>query len=158
MPIIFYIMSVLTQIVHSLCFILTMSEGGIVILVIDLRNPKPIYEQIKDNIKQLIVSGALKQDEKLPSVRELAQLSSINPNTIQKSLRDLEAEGFIYTVTGRGNFVASSPRHQNPGKVEELKSTMRQTVGELYFLGVSREEIDAVIDEIQYSNKEDNQG
>ena len=135
-----------------------MSEGGIVILVIDLRNPKPIYEQIKDNIKQLIVSGALKQDEKLPSVRELAQLSSINPNTIQKSLRDLEAEGFIYTVTGRGNFVASSPRHQNPGKVEELKSTVRQTVGELYFLGVSREEIDAVIDEIQYSNKEDNQG
>ena len=158
MPIIFYIMSVLTQIVHSLCFILTMSEGGIVILVIDLRNPKPIYEQIKDNIKQLIVSGALKQDEKLPSVRELAQLSSINPNTIQKSLRDLEAEGFIYTVTGRGNFVASSPRHYNPGKVEELKSTVRQTVGELYFLGVSREEIDAVIDEIQYSNKEDNQG
>ncbi|HBR03968.1 MAG TPA: GntR family transcriptional regulator, partial [Ruminiclostridium sp.] len=54
-------------------------------IVVDLRNPKPIYEQIKDNIKQLIVTGALKQDEKLPSVRELAQTTSINPNTIQKA-------------------------------------------------------------------------
>lgn len=114
----------------------------------DLRNPKPIYEQIKDNIKQLIVNGALKQDEKLPSVRELAQSTSINPNTIQKAYRDLETDGFIYTVTGRGNFVAAWPQHKNPQRVDALKASLRSEIGELFFLGLTRQEILELVDEI----------
>lgn len=131
-----YIISVLLYIVHL---------GGIAIIVVDLRNPKPIYEQIKDNIKQLIVTGALKQDEKLPSIRELAQTTSINPNTIQKAYRDLEADGFIYTVTGRGNFVAPSPKDTNPKRIDELTATLISAVSELVFLGLPRNKILAIV-------------
>ena len=111
------------------------------IIAIDLRNPKPIYEQIKDNIKQLIITGALKQDEKLPSVRELAQTTSINPNTIQKAYKDLESEGFIYTVSGRGNFVAPSPKKLDSKRVEALYNTLKATVSELAYLGDSKNNI-----------------
>lgn len=121
------------------------SKGGIPIIVVDLRNSKPIYEQIKDNIKHLIVSGALKQDEKLPSIRELAQTTSINPNTIQKAFRDLESDGFIYTITGRGNFVAPSPKLFNPKRIQELYDTLKGAIAELNFLGIPESEILAVI-------------
>jgi GntR family transcriptional regulator len=112
-----------------------------------LRNPKPIYEQIKDNIKQLIITGALKQDEKLPSVRELAQTTSINPNTIQKAYRDLESEGFIYTVTGRGNFVSPSPKTANPKRIGELYESIRSAIYELIYYGTSEADIQAVVRE-----------
>jgi GntR family transcriptional regulator len=115
------------------------------IIAIDLRNPKPIYEQIKDKIKQLIIFGALKPDEKLPSVRELAQTTSINPNTIQKAYKDLESDGFIYTVSGRGNFVAPSPKKADSKRLEELYATLRATVGELSYLGVPEKNITEVV-------------
>lgn len=115
--------------------------GVIPIIAIDLRNPKPIYEQIRDNIKQLIITGAIKQHEQLPSIRELAQTTSINPNTIQKAYRDLEAEEFIYTVTGRGNFVAPSPKRVDSERVEKLYNALKATVGELAYLGVSESNI-----------------
>lgn len=116
-------------------------KGGIAIIVVDLRNPKPIYEQIRDNIKQLIVTGALKQDEKLPSIRELAQTTSINPNTIQKAYRDLESDGYIYTVTGRGHFVAPSSGNVDPKRIEELYHTIRNAVNELIFFGIPEGDI-----------------
>lgn len=115
------------------------------IIAIDLRNPKPIYEQIKDNIKQLIITGALKQDEKLPSVRELAQTTSINPNTIQKAYKDLESDGFVYTVSGRGNFVAPSPKKIDSKRVEALYNTLKATVSELAYLGDSENNIINVV-------------
>jgi GntR family transcriptional regulator len=115
------------------------------IIAIDLRNPKPIYEQIKDNIKQLIITGAIKQHEQLPSIRELAQATSINPNTIQKAYKDLEAEEFIYTVTGRGNFVAPSPKRLDSERVEKLYDTLKATVGELVYLGVHESSIVEVV-------------
>ncbi|NLB77837.1 MAG: GntR family transcriptional regulator [Clostridiaceae bacterium] len=114
-------------------------------IAIDLRNPKPIYEQIKDNIKQLIITGALKQDEKLPSVRELAQTTSINPNTIQKAYKDLESDGFVYTVSGRGNFVAPSPKKIDSKRVEALYNTLKATVSELAYLGDSENNIINVV-------------
>ena len=115
------------------------------IIAIDLRNPKPIYEQIKDNIKQLIITGALKPDEKLPSVRELAQTTSINPNTIQKAYRDLESDGFIYTVSGRGNFVAPSPKNVDSKRLEELYDILRAAVGELSYLGAAQSNIIEIV-------------
>ena len=74
-------------------------------IVLDYRDKRPIYEQIVDRIQTLILSGALEPDEKLPSVRALAVDLSINPNTIQRAYSELEREGFIYSVKGRGNFV-----------------------------------------------------
>ncbi len=115
--------------------------GVIPIIAIDLRNPKPIYEQIRDNIKQLIITGAIKQHEQLPSIRELAQATSINPNTIQKAYKDLESEEFIYTVTGRGNFVAPSPKRLDSERVEKLYNAMKAAVGELAYLGVPESNI-----------------
>lgn len=120
-------------------------KGVIPIIAIDLRNPKPIYEQIKDNIKQLIITGSLKQDEKLPSIRDLAQTTAINPNTIQKAYKDLESDGFIYVVAGRGNFVAPTPKKLDPKQIHNLYNTLKATVGELSFLGVPESKIIGVV-------------
>ncbi len=119
----------------------------ITIIVIDLRSPKPIYEQIRDNIKQLIITGALKQDEKLPSIRELSQTTSINPNTIQKAFRELESEGFVYTVPGRGSFVAPPPKKINPDRTNELFQNIKSAVNELIFLGIAQDKITQFIRE-----------
>lgn len=71
-------------------------------LELNYRDARPIYEQIKDGLRRLILSDVIRQDEKLPSVRELASQLAINPNTIQKAYRELEQEGYVYTVSGRG--------------------------------------------------------
>ena len=68
---------------------------------LDLKSRVPIYEQLVDKVKQLIIQGVLKPDEKLPSVRSLAQELTINPNTIQKAYRELEREGYIYSLPAR---------------------------------------------------------
>ena len=73
---------------------------------LNYRDSRPIYEQIKDGLRKLIVTGAMLPDEKLPSVRALAQQLSINPNTIQRAYADLEGEGYIYSVPGKGSFAA----------------------------------------------------
>ena len=71
---------------------------------LNYRDAKPIYEQIKDGMRHLVISNALTADEKLPSVRELAATLAINPNTIQRAYRDLEKEGYVYTISGKGTF------------------------------------------------------
>ena len=71
---------------------------------INYRDPRPVYEQVSDGFKKLIVAGIIKKDEKMPSVRELASTYAINPNTIQRAYRDLENDGYIYSVPGKGSF------------------------------------------------------
>ena len=73
---------------------------------LDLKSRTSIYEQIVDNIKELILSGVLRAEDKLPSVRELSKTLTVNPNTTQKAYRELEYQGFVYTVSGLGTFVA----------------------------------------------------
>lgn len=75
-------------------------------IVLDMSDKRPIYEQIVDRMKELIALEVLSKDEKLPSVRQMAIDLSINPNTIQRAYAELEHSGFIYSVKGRGNFVA----------------------------------------------------
>lgn len=67
---------------------------------------RPIYEQIKEKFKQLIISGAMPTDAQLPSVRDLAQQMAINPNTIQRAYKELEAEGYIYSVRAKGDVLS----------------------------------------------------
>ena len=81
-------------------------------LTLNYRDSRPIYEQIKDGLRRMIVTGAMKQDEKLPSVRSLATQLSINPNTIQRAYNELEAEGYIYSVAGKGSFVSGTAAPQ----------------------------------------------
>ena len=80
---------------------------------INYRDSRPIYEQVRDGLRRLIVSGSLPLGEKLPSVRELSTQLTINPNTIQRAYRELESEGYIYTVSGKGS---CSGRYHAAGK------------------------------------------
>lgn len=75
-------------------------------IIIDYKDRRPIYEQIIERFQDLIVKGILKPDSQLPSVRNLAMELSINPNTIQRAYMELERQGFIYSVKGRGSFVS----------------------------------------------------
>ena len=110
-------------------------------IFVDVRSPKPLYEQIKDSIRNQMIRGLLQPDDKLPSVRELARQAAINPNTIQKAYRDLEAEGLIYTAPGRGCFVAQPKAEYAQRRKEELWRQMEPLVAELRYLGVDAQEI-----------------
>ncbi len=79
-------------------------------IIIDYKDTRPIYEQVAEKFKALILKGAMQADEQMPSVRSLAMELSINPNTIQKAYTELEREGFIYTVKGRGNFISGTEK------------------------------------------------
>ena len=79
-------------------------------IVLDYRDRRPLYEQITERFQELMYKEILKENEKLPSVRSLAMELSINPNTIQRAYTELERQGFIYSVKGRGSFVADSKR------------------------------------------------
>ena len=90
-------------------------------IVLDYQDRRPLYEQIVEKVRHLILNGALKPGEKMPSVRQLAMDLSINPNTIQRAYAELERNGFIYSVKGRGSFVGSisRPREQKCRELEE---------------------------------------
>lgn len=102
---------------------------------LNYRDAKPIYEQIKDGIRRLVISGVVAADEKLPSVRELASRLAINPNTIQRAYRDLEREGYIYRVQGKGTYAAPLVQVQDQ-RMEELRQQYDQVVSELLYLNV----------------------
>lgn len=76
-------------------------------IILDMSDKRPIYEQVVIRFEELISRGVLKADEQMPSVRSLAMELSINPNTIQKAYAELERDGYIYAVKGRGNYVSN---------------------------------------------------
>ena len=114
---------------------------------LNYRDSRPIYEQIKDGLKKLMVSGALAADEKLPSVRALAAQLAINPNTIQRAYNELETEGYIYSVPGKGSFAAGNDA-AGARRREELLRQARDLLRELRYLGVSQEELAALLKEV----------
>lgn len=107
---------------------------------INYRNPRPIYEQVKDNIKRAIITGVLRPEDKIPSVRDAAGELAINPNTIQKAYRELENEGYIYSVVGKGSFVAECDNALANLK-KDLFSQLDKTIDELQHLNVSADDI-----------------
>ena len=109
-------------------------------ITLDSRDKRPIYEQIIEGIQKLIVSGVFKADEKLPSVRSLAMEMSINPNTIQRAYMQLEQEGWIYSVKGKGNFVSEKERWLSSKKKAALDSLSKEIEKAMEF-GVTKEEI-----------------
>lgn len=109
-------------------------------LTLNYRDSRPIYEQIKDGLRRMIVTGAMAQDEKLPSVRALATQLSINPNTIQRAYRELESEGYIITLPGKGSFVTRG-QAADESRLKRLWSQLDQSASELIFAGVSAEDI-----------------
>ena len=115
-------------------------------LNLNYRDSRPIYEQIRDGLKKLIVSGAIAPDEKLPSVRSLATQLSINPNTIQRAYNELENEGYIYSIPGKGSF-ASADVESNESKRKALREKIRELAAELRYLGESEDSLAALLQE-----------
>lgn len=111
---------------------------------LNYRDSRPIYEQIRDGLRKLIVTGALSADEKLPSVRALAAQLAINPNTIQRAYNELEGEGYIYSVPGKGSFAAANAAANaaaDSARRAELLTQVRELLSELRYLGVSQQEL-----------------
>ena len=121
---------------------------------INTRDPRPIYEQIKEGIGRLILTGVLGQGEKLPSVRELAGQLAINPNTIQRAYRELESEGFIYSVAGKGSFAASIGEIDGGRRTAKL-AQFRSAGLELMRLGTTRQELTAILEELEQEDSHD---
>ncbi|HAS92017.1 MAG TPA: GntR family transcriptional regulator [Clostridiales bacterium] len=121
--------------------------GGVVLIRIDNDNPKAIYEQIYDEIVRLIFSKSLKPDEKLPSVRELASMIRINPNTIQKAYKYLEEDNYIYSIKGVGNFVNDADELRNL-HLKNMKDELHKVVKSLKELGLRNERIIEMVRDI----------
>ncbi len=111
---------------------------------INYRDPRPVYEQIMDEMRRLIISGVFPPDEKLPSVRELAQQLAINPNTIQRAYRELEQSGYLYSVPGKGNF-AGGRQEVDQRRRDTLLQRLRDTARELRWLGMTDQELAAAV-------------
>ena len=107
---------------------------------------KPIYEQVKDSLRQLMLSGVLAENQKLPSVRELAVKLTINPNTIQRAYRELESEGYIVSVPGKGSFVAAGGGALQARKAE-LREKFLAAAEELRAIGLSEGELQTMLKE-----------
>ena len=115
-------------------------------LNLDYRDARPIYEQVRDNLRRLMVSGAIQEGEKLPSVRSLASNLAINPNTIQRAYESLEAEGYVYSIPGKGSFAA--PRTGvDEERRDRLLGKCDSLTAELLYLGVTRDRLIARIRE-----------
>lgn len=108
---------------------------------LDIRSRKPIYEQLTGKIKEMIVHGVLQPDEQLPSVRVLSSQLTVNPNTIQKAYRELEREGYIYSLPGKGSFVAVLGPELTGGRRAEMREALLRLMAEAVYLGFTEAEI-----------------
>ncbi len=127
----------------------TVDTGGVCVVPINYRDPRPIYEQLQDGFRPLILSGVLSPGSKMPSVRELAASLAINPNTIQRAYRELEAEGCICSVPGRGSFVCETDAALLARRAQ-LTKELQTAAKELRALGLKDDEIAALIKEDSY--------
>lgn len=109
-------------------------------LTLNYRDSRPIYGQIKDGLRRMIVSGALEPGEKLPSIRAMAVDLAINPNTIQRAYEALEQEGYACSVPGKGSF-AALPQDVTDKRRKELLEKLDAIVQELVYLGLTPEDI-----------------
>lgn len=109
-------------------------------IVLDYRDSRPLYQQVKDSLRRMMLTGLLEPGEKLPSVRSLATQLAINPNTIQRAYAELEAEGYIYSVAGRGSFVSAGDG-EHLRRVAELTGRLVPLLEELKSLGYTREQL-----------------
>ena len=113
---------------------------------LNYRDARPIYEQVKDGLRHLVVTGALQAGDKLPSVRALASSLAINPNTIQRAYEALEREGYLYTVAGKGSFAARQG-DVNAARREGLLRQFDASAAELLFLGMTAAELAARLEQ-----------
>ncbi len=124
-----------------------MKERRNTLFQINLSSRIPIYEQLYNKIIELIMKGQLKEEDQIPSVRALAKELGVNPNTVQKAYQELERNGIIFSVTGRGNFIAPIDKKL---VTEKALDNFDKVVVESLKLGFSKEDLTKRIKEISY--------
>jgi GntR family transcriptional regulator len=127
--------------VRTFSTVILMKGGTVFMFDLDLRSRKPIYEQLMDSIKDGILYGVLGPDEQLPSVRLLSSQLVINPNTVQKAYRELEREGVIYSLPGKGSFVAPTDEGLDRDRLNELRVELAKLLAEAVSLGLTEKDI-----------------
>lgn len=115
----------------------------------DFDNTRPIYLQLVEQLRLAIISGALKPGQKIPSVRDLATEARVNPNTMQRALTELEAEGLIYTERTSGKFVTDDEDHLKTFRENLARSKLQTFLAEISALGLSRKELINIIKQLK---------
>ena len=111
-------------------------------IVLDYRDSRPLYQQVKDSLRRMMLTGLLEPDEKLPSVRSLATQLAINPNTIQRAYAELESEGYVVSVTGKGSFVACANQQMLlEEKRKEVEAELERAIRKGRSCGMNRDEL-----------------
>ncbi len=126
--------------------ILRKGEAYELMIIIDYKDRRPIYEQVVERFEELILKGVLEPSSQLPSVRNLAMELSINPNTIQRAYMELERRRFIYSVKGKGSFIADNENLIDIKK-EEILETLVNVIKEARNMGISKEKIIGKVNE-----------
>ena len=121
-------------------------------ILLDYRDKRPIYEQIVDKLERLIIGGGLEANCKMPSVRSLALELSVNPNTIQRAYAQLEQDGYLYTIVGRGNYVTCEAEWKK-GRIQAVLAELEEALLKARETKVPRGELIALLDRI-YPKKE----
>ena len=125
-------------------------------LQLDLKSRKSIYEQVMDQLKEQIMTGQMATGEKLPSVRELSKSITVNPNTVQKAYRELERQGYVYTTSGVGTFVADrSEIHADLPALQKAQENLDDAFRQLLFLGIGYEKAKNINMQIIESRRQD---
>lgn len=123
---------------------------------LNYQSHKSVYEQIVDSIKEQIMTGVLKENTQLPTVRELSQLLTINPHTVQKAFQTLDQEGYIYTIANKGTFVSSRKHAKiDEQKVDDTIHVIVEGYKELIHMGMTQDEIHNKILENMKGNPHD---
>ncbi len=125
-------------------------------ILIDYQDGRPIYEQIVESFKRLILKGVLRADEQMPSVRKLSVELQTNPNTVQRAYAELERQGFLYSVKGKGSFVRGDTLLRSE-KLLQMRGQITAILREADELGISREELFADLPGIHVTGKEGEQ-
>ncbi len=123
-------------------------------ILIDYKDRRPIYEQVIEKLQQMILCGALEPDSPMPSVRSLAMELSLNPNTIQRAYQELERQGYIYTLKGKGSFVSDSIKAADH-KRKEIQEELDKCVSNAVMAGITAEELRNMM-EVSIENVKDN--
>lgn len=122
---------------------------------LDLRSRLPLYEQLVEKFKQLIISEILKPNEQLPSVRTISMELTMNPNTIQKAYKELEIQGYIHSIKGKGSFVTPSSKVADSEKLKKIENELTKILSEAMYMGMTKEYILKIISQIQANKKEE---
>lgn len=121
---------------------------------IDVMSRVPVYEQIVNQTEKFVLAGILKAGDQIPSVRKLSMELSVNPNTIQKSIMELDHRGIICSVPGKGSFIADDALEHLANAKRQGLLNMKEKLEELALAGISKEEVIAIVEEV-YAAKEE---